>query len=363
MQIQHGGNIHQIAKQDGLKPEEIIDFSANLNFLGPPPLICEKIREKTAMIQYYPEANSTYLKSLIAEDHQLQAAQVLVGNGAADLIYQLLTVLSPRKVLIVEPTFSEYEAAANSCGADIKHFYLNPAANFELDLEQLISYFKEIDLLFICNPNNPTSQLWQSENLQTVLAAAAAEDIYLVIDEAFNDFLAEPEENSLLRYLAEYKNLFILKSLTKLYAIPGLRLGYLLGTAELLTKISAARDLWTVNYFAQLAGEIIFKRPTEIKNYLAESRKKLADYRQQFYQALKKFKQLKVYQPAANFIFLKLESTDHSVIELQQKLATNGILIRNCSNFPGLNKNYFRLAVRSKSENEILITKLNQLLS
>ncbi|OEG63220.1 MAG: threonine-phosphate decarboxylase [Halanaerobium sp. MDAL1] len=363
MEHQHGGRLIEAARENNLNPDQIIDFSANINFMGPPPLILEAISSNVKKIENYPEINSKNLKKLIAEKHRLTADQVTVANGAAEMIYQLNKVLQPGQVLVIDPTFSEYQLAAESVGAEIKHFQLSQSANFMPDLEQLKANLNnKIDLLFICNPNNPTAHLLKADKLETVIQKAAENDITVVIDEAFIDFLTEPAQYSTIKLLDSYDNLVILKSMTKLFAIPGLRLGYALTNKSLSLELENRRDPWSVNYFSQLAGEIIFSRKQEIADYVKQSRKKIAVERNFLSQKLKEFKKLKVYQPTTNYIFINISGTDYSSAELKQELARRAVLIRNCDSYHGLQDDFIRVAVKSRKENEILIENLKLLL-
>lgn len=359
---QHGGKLGEAAAQHNLKPEAIIDFSANINFLGPPAAITEAIAKNLKQIKNYPEVNSKGLKKLIAQKHKLKAEEVVVANGAAEMIYQLAKVLKPKKVMVMAPTFSEYELAAKSVGAQIEYFFLKAESNFKLDLKELeASLTKELDLLFLCNPNNPTAQLIKAAKVENLIKKAAQKEITVVIDEAFIDFLAQPEIYSVVNLLAKYDNLLILKSMTKLFAIPALRLGYVLTNKELSYKLENNRDPWSVNYFAQLAGEIIFKENKQIKKYIKKSKQKIAVERKYLYQKLQQIEALKVYQPTTNYIFIDLSASQYQAAELRQKLAKSALLIRNCDSYRGLNENYIRVAVKSRKENNILLAKLQKM--
>ena len=364
MEHQHGGKLKQAAAENNLQPEEIIDFSANINFLGPPEQIINAVRKNAAQIKNYPEINSKNLKKLIAASHQLEPEKVTVANGAAEMLYQLTKVLQPQKVMVIDPTFSEYQLAAESVGAEIVHFQLQKEAEFFLDLENLKAELRqEIDLLFICNPNNPTGQLIRSADLKAVIEKAAAAGVTIVIDEAFNDFLEKSEKYSAVNFLEAYDNLVILKSMTKLFSIPGLRLGYALTNKNLSFKLENKRDPWSVNYFSQLAGEIIFGESEEISEYVKESRARIAREREFLNSGLKEFKSLKVYQPSVNYIFIDLSASSYTAAELKSELLREAILIRNCDSYYGLQDNYIRVAVKDRKSNNILLEKLKALLN
>ncbi|TDO92164.1 L-threonine O-3-phosphate decarboxylase [Halanaerobium saccharolyticum] len=331
--------------------------------MGPPASILEAVRANVNKIENYPEINSKTLKKLIAEKHGLAPEQVTVANGAAEMIYQLNKVLRPKQVMVIDPTFSEYQLAAESAGAEIKHFKLKSSANFMPDLENLKAELnRDLDLLFICNPNNPTAHLLKADELETVIQKAAENEIIVAVDEAFIDFLTEPGQYSTIKLLDSYDNLVILKSMTKLFAIPGLRLGYAVTNKDLSLELEAKRDPWSVNYFSQLAGEIIFSDNEEIVDYVKLSRKKIAVERKFLYQKLKEFENLKVYRPTSNYIFIDISATDYSSAELKQELVSSAILIRNCDSYQGLQDDYIRVAVKAREKNEILIEKLKSIL-
>jgi len=352
-----------MAQKNNLDTDEIIDFSANINFLGPPSLILEAIKSNINKIKNYPEINSTSLKHDIAKKHFLDPAQVTVANGAAEMIYQLTKIIKPKKVMVIDPTFSEYQLAAESVAAAVEHFSLSKKSDFKLDLEKLkISLNKEIDLLFICNPNNPTAHLLKTAELESLIQKAVKEDIIVVIDEAFIDFLTEPDKYSTIKLLDSYNNLVILKSMTKLFAIPGLRLGYALTNKGLSLELETKRDPWSVNYFSQLAGKIIFSNQQEIKDYVRLSREKIAAERKYLYQKLKEFPELKVYQPTTNYIFIDISETNYNSAELKQELSKVAVLIRNCDSYYNLKDNYIRVAVKNRKANKFLIEKLKIIL-
>ena len=358
MQGKHGGNIDKVAREYGHKPESIVDFSANINFLGPPEFIKEGIQNNIDWIKNYPEPQAESLKNLIALEYGLNRNQVVLGNGAVELLYKLTEVLKPEKVMIVDPTFSEYELASRAAGAEIVNFKLSSAEEFNFTrkkLDQLINSFSNIDLLFLCNPNNPTGKLLNQYQIDEILSEAASENVFLVIDEAFMDFLQKSEAYTAIDQLKNHNNLLILKSLTKIYAIPGLRLGFALTNSELISKIENIRDPWSINYFAQLACRLIFTDTERREQYLAETLTELAKEKNYLYQNLNKIEKFKVYHPTANYIFIDLNKASFSSTELTNYLAEKAIMIRNCITYNGLDDNYIRIAIKSREDNCRLI--------
>ena len=360
----HGGNLIKAAKKSGFKPDELIDFSANINFLGPPEIILEEIKNNVEGIKNYPEAKAKRIKKLIADHHQLSPQNIAVGNGASELIYQITKVLNPKKVMVVDPSFSEYESAAKSIGSEIIRFGLKKENDFQIEVKKLTEELSEdLDLLFICNPNNPTGTLLELNEIEALLAAAKDKAILLVLDEAFIDFLPAEKADSALELLAKYNNLIIMRSLTKLFALPGLRLGYIVTAENRVMKLEKNRDPWSVNYFAQLAAEIIFSEREEIDKYLKNSFEKIASEKNYLYTNLQAIKTLKVFKANANFIFIDISKTAINAKRLENKLLEAKIMIRNCDSYNGLEDDYIRIAVKDRKANQLLINQLKKILN
>lgn len=357
MEQAHGGNLKEAAQKFNISEDEIIDFSANINFVGPPPDIYSRIRKEIEEITRYPEPDSTSLKLLLAEKYGKEPDNFVLGNGAAELIYILIRVLDLKKGLVLAPTFSEYEYALKTEGIAVNHHFLSKDTSFEIDIKRLKKDLTEdIDIFFLCNPNNPTGKFISKDKIRELLVHNKEHGIFTVIDEAFVDFLGQ--NISSLSFLKNFDDLFILRSLTKFYAVPGLRLGFGIGNKELIIKINKAKDPWNVNILAQKAAEIILGQ----KQY--DKLTKKAIYREKvfLYQKLKKLDNLKVYYPNANYIFIDLTDTNYSGTELYNKLARQAVLIRNCSNYKGLDDNFIRVAVRSREDNKKLLKSFKKVL-
>ncbi len=353
MEQEHGGNIKEVSAKFNIKQNDVIDFSANINFVGPPPDIYSKIKKEIEEITRYPESNSNNLRERLADKYGLDYNNYVLGNGAVELIYILTRVLNLQEALVLAPTFSEYENALQAEEVDIKYHYLLKENDFALDIDKLKGDLQEnIDIFFLCNPNNPTGQYINKEEIKELLTHNAKNKIFTVIDEAFVDFL--DQDISALSLLKDFKDLFILRSLTKFYAIPGLRLGFGIGNKEIIKRIMKTKDPWNVNIFAQKAGEVILTQ--DQYNKLT----KKAIYREKIflYQKLKEFANLKVFYPNANYIFIELTESDYSGTKLYNKLAAQGILIRNCQNYQGLDDNFIRIAVKSREDNKKLLNTL-----
>ena len=356
MKQNHGGNIESVAKKYNLHSDNIIDFSANINFVGPPPDVYSRLKDNLESITKYPEVNSETLKKMLSEKYGFKKENYIVGNGAVELIYILVKALNPKRSLIYTPTFSEYEKALKTVNSEIEYHYLKKEYQFDLQIEKLKAELTDnIDLFFLCNPNNPTGKFISKKEVKQILKHNEKHNIFTVIDEAFVDFV---ERNiSAKSLLKEYDNLFILRSLTKFFAIPGLRLGFGIGTPSLIEKMNGFKDPWNVNVLAQKAGEIILKQD----EYIKLTKKAIYNEKLFLYKELKKFENIEVYYPNANYIFIDLKGTDFTSTEVYENLAKEGILIRNCSNYKGLDQNYIRIAVKSRKDNNKLLEHLKSL--
>ena len=353
----HGGDWQGAVDRYGWRVEEILDFSANINPLGPPEGVLAVLKENLAAIQRYPDPASRRLKEALAAHRQLETGSLIVANGAVELIYLVLQVLKPRRVLVSEPTFSEYRRAARAAGAGVASVNLDPEADFSFDLDRWCQALTGVQLAFICNPNNPTGRLLAPDILQEVLNRCHATGVFLVVDESFLDFIPKGEESSLARLAATRPGLLVLHSLTKIYALPGLRLGYGVGYPELVARLEAGRDPWSVNILAQMAG-VAALAETE---YLKQTRVLIQREKEYLFHHLAELAGFRPYNPEVNFILTRILDNRLAAPLLAELLARKGILIRDCSFFPGLGPNYFRVAVRDRRANERLLTALAEL--
>nr|WP_315019486.1 histidinol-phosphate transaminase [uncultured Aminipila sp.] len=345
----HGGDIYS-AKEKGI--EDILDFSANINPKGLPERVKQTIIDGLDACVNYPDPLCRQLTSALSEFEGIDKECILCGNGAADIIFRFALALKPKKALVLAPTFAEYEIALDTVGCETVHYELKEDEDFKLKEEYLDELDSSYDVVFLCNPNNPTGQLISKALLDKVLKACVEKDIILVLDECFIEFVEDYEKYTMKSYIKKCKNLFILKAFTKSYAMPGLRLGYGLSSHKaLLKKITDMGQPWAVSVLAQIAGVQALKE-TE---YLEESLKEIRAERQYLVAELNKLG-IKNYKPAANYIFIKIdEASRYEVSTFKDKLLKKGIIIRDCSNYIGLKEGYYRIAVKSHSSNERLI--------
>lgn len=351
---QHGGNVASAAARFGIDPGVFVDFSVNTNPLGPPAEIAGLLQESTALAAVYPEPDCGALRSAAAASYGVDPEQVIAANGAVELIYLLAQVLRPRTVLIPGPTFKEYEIACRLQGAAVKHFRLPPRQDFLPDLAQLIRATRGVDLVWLCNPNNPTGSLTPPGVLQPFLEHCRARRIFLVVDESFLLFHPRWRQLTCIPEAAVDGGVLVLQSLTKFYGIPGLRVGCGIGSAEVISRLSRYQPPWHVNGLAQAAAGVAFEAGEYVRRTVSLVRRE----RRFLASSLAELRLVrKVYPSAANFLLLELQppATAPGVWE---QLARRGVLVRDCSNFGWLGDRFIRVAVKDRARNTLLLERL-----
>ena len=333
---------------DVYKYRNCLDFSANLNPLGTPESVKKAICDSLDHIAEYPQVGSELLREKIAEYEGVKTEEVICGNGAAEVIFTLCRAVNPKKALIPAPTFAEYGQALASTGCELEYYMLTENEGFMLGEAYLDILHKGLDMAFLCNPNNPTGMLIPQRLLKKILEKSRKLGILLVVDECFLDFVKEPQEYSLKRSLSGFDNLFILKAFTKRYAMAGVRLGYgLCSNRVLLDKMERNVQPWNVSTMAQEAG-IQALSETE---YVEKGRQLVFRESQWLKEEMTRIG-YKVFPSEANYIFFKGPE------ELFDFCLRKRIVIRDCSNYPGLTKGYYRIAVKKHEENVKLIEVL-----
>ena len=344
----HGGNIYKKAKELGIREEQIMDYSANISPLGIPEHIRQAMVDAIGGTINYPDPDCTRLREAISAQDRVQEDQIACGNGGADLLYRLAFGLKPGKVLLPVPAFVEYEEAMTAAGAQIVCEPMDEMFRIREDITDRIT--EEIDLVILCNPNNPTGLLTGREQVLAVLDRARACGCRVLVDECFLEICREEAAYTVKPYLKEYPNLMILKSFTKLYAIPGVRLGYLLsGDPGVIRKVNRAGQAWSVSHIAQCAGVAALEHPEYKEAVIAAVERELA-YMKEEMRALP----LTLYDGRANYLFFRTPG----VSDLDRRMEKRGIMIRNCGNYRHLGDDYWRVAVKSHEENVILLREL-----
>lgn len=334
---------------------DCVDFSANLNPLGMPENVRIAAERGVYDAVYYPDTECALLRQAIVTElnkefgkEEIQIKDSIIGNGAADLLFQVCRALRPRKALLAVPTFQEYEQALQSVECFCVYWNLLPEEDFQLNVTDFLEQLtEEYDILFLCNPNNPTGQLVTQSRMAEILKKCKEKNIFLVVDECFMDFCIAGRDNSLLPYCTTYKNLLVVKAFTKLYAMPGLRLGYGISTnQDLMQAMKEAVQPWNISTPAQYAGIAALQEKEYVKDtiaYIAMERTYLINEIRQNQLAEK------IFPTEANYLLIKADE------ELGNELLKRGFVIRDCSNYRNLTSGYYRLAVRTREENVKLI--------
>ena len=376
----HGGNIYKVFREKNIK--EILDYSSNINPYGIPESLKKRITENLEVLERYPDPDYVELRQKLANLNKVNLSDIILGNGATEIIFLFMKVINPKKILIVSPTFGEYERAlkateisgdtvslSSSNGdnknienkkIEIEYFELKESDDFKLNIGNLKNELEnKYDLLIICNPNNPTGKFLKLAQTEEILKECNKYDTKLFIDEAFIEFLEDGMKESIINTEGNKKNLFVTRAFTKFFAIPGLRLGYgMYFDKELEKKISEKKEPWSVNNIAEMAGLTVL----DDTEYIEKTLKWIAEEKIYMYEKLNKISGMKVYETEVNFITGKIDeklfSEGVNVKILREKMFEQGILIRDASNFKFLDERFFRLAIKDRESNKRVIEVL-----
>lgn len=339
----HGGQVYDESGNAG----DWLDFSANINPLGLSEKILRALTDNLRGVVNYPDPNATELKRAICSRYGVHEKHLVLLNGAAEFFYLYLNVTRPEKVLLPVPSFVEYERAARAAGCDVKFFVTDAAENFSVNVDKLCDVAKDFDCVIIGRPNNPTGNLIDAEKILRL-----AQVTKVVVDESFIDFI---DVESVRKFASE--KISVVQSLTKIFAIPGLRLGFAVVDEKIATRLNLSKDVWNVNFLAQKAGTAALSD----EEFLRRTRAWLSTETKFFVERLSRLRGVKVFPPSANFVLLKLDT-----VALAEKvlldLRREKILLRHCANFAGLDGSYLRSAIRSRAENLLLLNALEKFL-
>ncbi len=356
----HGSDLEMIEKVYGIKKEDIISFSANVNPLGISPKLKETLSERIDAIMSYPDREYTGLRSKIAEYVNTDLENIIVGNGSTELISLFIQIKNPKKALIIGPTYSEYEREVSLGGGTSRYYRLEEEQDFKLDLKHLEEELtSDVDLLVICNPNNPTSTAISRSEMRKILDICKQKGIFVMVDETYVEFAPDIQKITSAPLTGYYNNIIILRGISKFFAAPGLRLGYAIcGNTDLLKEINQRKNPWTINSLAAIAGEIMFSD----QEYIESTRTLIANERARICQLLSGCQNLKFYEPTANFILIKILKESVTSMDLFEAAIRKGLMIRDCSTFPFLNNKFIRFCfMMPHSNDELLDVILEQL--
>ena len=354
----HGGGILEATVKSGINREDILDFSSSVNPLGTSKKALTAVESAFKQIAAYPDSTSTELRKVIAKHYGIVKENIIIGNGSTELMYLFAeSFLSKNDTAVMAaPTFGEYENAVRKTGANIHFVNLNNEQ--KLDVNAFTNAMAGAKMAFICNPNNPTSLLISTQELKVILDFALNNDVLVFLDEDFLEFVEDEQQQSMISSIYKYPNLFILRSFTKLFGLTGLRVGYGIANQEIINILSSAKIPWNVNCLAQAAA-IVALNDVE---HLQKTRELIKQEKKCLQKGLNNIKGFKVYTPAANFFFINIYETGYTATELTQKLLTHGIMIRDCSNFTGLDPYYIRIAIKLHNENMKLLEVIGKVI-
>ncbi|WDV44811.1 threonine-phosphate decarboxylase CobD [Clostridiaceae bacterium M8S5] len=332
--------------------KDVIDFSVNINPLGISKNLEKAIISGISQLHKYPEIDGSTAIKHIAKHYNIKENHITLGNGAIELIYLFARALKPKKVLIVHPTFNEYKRAFKLSSSEI-HEYVLDKHDFKLNEDDLINHIKKIkpDVIVLCNPNNPTGTYNEVNKLEKILKVIKEINSIMFVDESFIDFA---NKESLIDYYRKYP-LIILRSMTKFYAVPGLRLGFCIADEQIINKLYQYKEPWSLNYLSLRAVPVLLE-DKEYEEVTIDWCNKERDY---VYSAIKDIDNIYVYKSHTNFHICKTENI--SAFQLQEMLLQKGIYIRTCEDFIGLDDKYFRIALKTRLENDKLLNELKKL--
>ena len=349
----HGSDLEKIEQYYGIPKNQIVSFAANVNPLGVSFQLRETLANHIDAITTYPDREYTALRTAISRYVNAPIEHILVGNGSTELISLFIQFRCPKKACIIGPTYSEYEREVSLGGGHCYYFPLKEEDNFNLDLNGLFTELaNDVDLLVICNPNNPTSSHIKRSDMRKILDICKQKDIFVMVDETYVEFADNMDEITAIPLTDYYNNIIILRGISKFFAAPGLRLGYAVcGNQKLLNEINQKKNPWTINSLASIAGEIMFSD----EEYKEATRTFIHTERNRICDRLSSCKNLKVYPASANFVLVRILKEEFTSSDLFDAAIQKGYMIRDCSTFPFLDNHYIRFCFMEPEQNDKLV--------
>lgn len=356
----HGSDLEKIEEIYGIKKEKITSFSANVNPLGVSYQLRKTLSDHIDAVTSYPDRDYKKLRQCIATYTGAQLENIIVGNGSTELISLFIQTEHPKKALILGPTYSEYEREITLGGGTTLYYPLKEENDFQMDTDDFCSHLTEgIDLLVLCNPNNPTSTALTSTQMRQILDTCLEHGIFVMVDETYVEFAPQEQEITSVPLTNYYNNLIILRGISKFFAAPGLRLGYAItGNQDMVKQINTRKNPWTINSLAEIGGQIMF-RDTE---YIQATKDLIFSERDRICRELRTWDSVKIYEPKGNFILVRLLKEGVTAEELFEHCIRKGLMIRNCSTFPFLDESYVRFCIMNHEQNDRLLGAFRELL-
>ena len=355
----HGSDLEKIEEIYHIRKEDITSFSANVNPLGISPRLRDTLSKHVDAISTYPDRDYTKLRKSICAYTGAEFDNIIVGNGSTELISLFIQTTQPQKALILGPTYSEYEREIALQGGQTLYYPLKEEDLFQINVEDFCSQLNDsLDLLVLCNPNNPTSTAITRKEMRKILDRAMQYGISVMVDETYEEFTDAGSKISSIPLTNNYNNLIVLRGISKFFAAPGLRLGYAVtGNPDLLKYINTKKNPWTINSLAEIAGCIMFSD----KEYIEKTRALITSERNRLYDLLNTWEYVKVYPSCSNFLLVKILREDVTSEMVFDHCIRKGLMIRDCSTFPFLDNSFIRFCVMSPEKNNALMEALREL--
>ena len=370
----HGGNIFQFAHEQRIEPYEVVDFSANINPLGPSQRGLDALNAQLRYISHYPDATNDDVLNAIADTYGMDKHQITVGNGAAELLYAICRLPGYTGAFVPAPGFSEYKEALEASKIPVRDIFYRPREDdnekpyFEvpyLALETFAAELKGQDgriIVFLGNPNNPDGTLLDKDHIRTVASMLKDANSLLVIDESFIDFVGndplQDNEHSMRSLVNEFDNIIVVHSFTKFYAVPGLRIGAAFANETLITQLQQYIPSWSVNTLAQAYT----KSALNDVDYIKRTKQELNEERAFMYNALDDIEGITVYPPSANFMLFQVNQEGITANYINEELKKYNMIVRNCDSYVGLTNHWVRIAIKDHDTNIKLVDKLTDIL-
>ncbi|MCR5746811.1 MAG: aminotransferase class I/II-fold pyridoxal phosphate-dependent enzyme [Lachnospiraceae bacterium] len=354
----HGSDLEKIEEIYGIAKEEIISFAANVSPLGLSEGFIEHMGANLSCIERYPERDYRSLREAISGYCKTDYKDIIVGNGSSELIGAVIRYKKAPRAMIIAPAYSEYERDIKLAGGKVLYFDLKEENDFRLIPDELCDVLDEsLDLLIICNPLNPTSKAVRADEMRGLLKRCEELDIICVVDETYVDFADMCYDMSGLT--VEFKSLFVIRSMSKFFCAPGLRLGYALTSdTGLIKEIDSKRDPWSVSSFAEAAGAYMLSD----EDYIRKVKKYISDERKRVCERLSELTGIKYYEPAANFVLVKLPADKITADRLFEAAIKEKMMIRDCSSFRGLDESFIRFCFMSKEDDDKLLNLMREVI-
>jgi threonine-phosphate decarboxylase len=356
--VSHGGDVWGFARKFNIPLEKVLDFSGPINFLGPSQKAVEAVKEYARLIRFYPDPDPVGLREEIASyvGQGTSSNNIILGNGSIELIYMITETFQGKfKAVIPVPSFSEYEKAVLRVGGEV--IFVQLPFNFTLEPEKVMQAITDdTKIIYICNPHSPSGTLYSRQTILDLAEFCQKKGIIVSVDENYIEFSDKGNDATVAGYVKKYDNLFVIRSVTKFYGMPGIRFGYAIAAENLINTLQTVRQPWSINGLAGCATLAAFND----KEFIEKTKQTIAREKIQFSKKIMEIGGLHAFPSETNFLLVKITSPKITSTELRNELGKEGLLIRDCCTFVGLDNTFFRLTVRSAEDNERLVNALKE---